>query len=112
MAEVRMSLEEYNAMSRELDLYKRALQQLLTVEESEWALEYFHSSINHTYSLTNAIHVGSDVVSLVQEIIYSQLPDRVRKIADEGIVNLNDIPSMSFGSIRHKEEEENEDGEV
>lgn len=110
MSEVRMSLQEYNQMKRELDLYKEIFQAVTTPCLDDWYVNYYKerkgSSMDiRTEDVLNSVSQESKKMLLkaIKENTESMLAEAGLLL--EGILEIDSMSNIHFGSLRHPEEE-------
>lgn len=108
MSEVRMSLQEYDQMKRELDLYKEIFQAVTTPCLDDWYVNYYKerkgSSMDiRTEDVLNS--VSQESKKMLLKAIKENTESILAEAGLEGILQIDSMNHINFGSLRHPEEE-------
>ena len=108
MSEVRMSLQEYDQMKRELDLYKEIFQAVTTPCLDDWYVNYYKerkgSSMDiRTDNVLNS--VSHESKKMLLKAIKENTESMLTEAGLEGILQIDSMSNIHFGSLRHPEEE-------
>ena len=98
MSEVRMSLQEYDQMKRELDLYKEIFQAVTTPCLDDWYVNYYKERKGSSMDIRT-----DNVLKAIKENTESMLAEAGLLL--EGILEIDSMSNIHFGSLRHPEEE-------
>ena len=113
MAEVRMSIQEYDNLVSEKNMYKEIVESIVTPTLDQWNINWYNAHDTANLSIGSS-DIYSGMSKQAGKFLKSLMDECIAKFIEEnnlvGNFDLNDNISMTFGYMSHiQEEKEPED---